>query len=124
MFGLARVVQQIKFNRIMSTLLTTDEYSALVSSVTTDSITWNPITTTGTGTSGGYIYTSPNTSPNTMQVPWISTGISPTMTVQKGGTIDIQGDDADIKMNGKSMKAWMEAVEERLNILTPNPELF
>ena len=123
MFGLARVVQQIKFNRIMSTLLTTDEYSALVSSVTTDSITWNPITTTGTGTSGGYIYTSPNTSPNTMQVPWISTGTSPTMTVQKGGTIDIQGDDADIKMNGKSMKAWMEKVEERLNILTPNPEL-
>ena len=28
-----------------------------------------------------------------------------------------------IKINGKSMKTWMEAVEERLNILTPNPEL-
>jgi flagellar motility protein MotE (MotC chaperone) len=45
------------------------------------------------------------------------------MNVQQGGGIDIQGENADIKMNGKSMKAWMEAVEERLNILTPNPEL-
>jgi hypothetical protein len=45
------------------------------------------------------------------------------MVVNQGGTIEIKGEDADIKMNGKSMKAWMEAVEERLNILTPNPEL-
>ena len=39
------------------------------------------------------------------------------------GSIEIKGKDADIKINGKSMTAWMEKVEERLNILTPNPEL-
>jgi hypothetical protein len=38
-------------------------------------------------------------------------------------SLEIQGKDADIKINGKSMTAWMEKVEERLNILTPNPEL-
>lgn len=41
----------------------------------------------------------------------------------KSGQVEIQGKDADIKINGKSMVAWMEKVEERLNILTPNAEL-
>jgi hypothetical protein len=45
------------------------------------------------------------------------------MVVNQSGSIEIKGEDADIKINGKSMKTWMEAVEERLNILTPNPEL-
>jgi hypothetical protein len=45
------------------------------------------------------------------------------MTVQQSGTIEIKGKDADIKINDKSMVTWMEKVEERLNILTPNPEL-
>lgn len=110
--------------------LTADEISNLVSSVTNDTITWGSgnhypgfgaVPTVGTGGTGtGYVYTSPNT------VPWITTttgtGLG-TLNVQQGGTIDIQGENADIKMNGKSLKAWMIAVEERLNILTPNPEL-
>ena len=62
----------------------------------------------------GYTYTTNTTS------PWIATGTS---VVGQSGSIEIKGEDADIKMNGKSMKTWMEAVEERLNILTPNPEL-
>jgi hypothetical protein len=67
----------------------------------------------------GYTYTTNTTS------PWIATGanINPAMMVSQGGSIEIKGEDADIKINGKSMKTWMEAVEERLNILTPNPEL-
>jgi len=44
-------------------------------------------------------------------------------SVQPSATISLKGDNADIDLNGKSMKAWMEKVEERLNILTPNPEL-
>lgn len=44
-------------------------------------------------------------------------------SVQPSATISLRGDNADIDLNGKSMKAWMEKVEERLNILTPNPEL-
>jgi hypothetical protein len=68
----------------------------------------------------GYTYTTTGTSTS----PWIATGSSPgTLSVEQSGTIDLRGENPDIKMNGKSMKAWMEKVEERLNILTPNPEL-
>jgi len=48
---------------------------------------------------------------------------APTQTTVKSGQVELEGKNADIKINGKSMTAWMERVEERLNILTPNPEL-
>ena len=114
--------------------LTLDEINELTTSITsgtgTDTLTWgnNSIwSTTGTVVPGygaaigggtGYTYASPNT------VPWISNGVTDNaMVVNQSGTIEIRGKDADIKINGKSMVTWMEAVEERLNILTPNPEL-
>ena len=121
--------------------LTVDELDHLTSSIGTDTITWsdsnyvaNPFgtysspVTFGPNVSGpttmlggtGYTYTTNTTS------PWISnggTGSSTTMQLNPSGTIEIKGEDADIKINGKSMVTWMEKVEERLNILTPNPEL-
>ena len=111
--------------------LTIDELNHLTSSIGTDTIDWGNTlyTTTGTsdpyygaipGGSNGYTYTTNTT--NTAS-PWIATGTNPTMVVSQSGSIDIQGQNADIKINGKSMKNWMEQVEERLNILTPNPEL-
>ena len=45
------------------------------------------------------------------------------MKVEQSGQIDIRVEKADIRINGKSMNKWMEQVEQRLNILTPNPEL-
>lgn len=108
--------------------LTADELSGLVSSVNNDTLTWSTgnwapgvsaVPTTGGGTGTGYTYTTNTTS------PWIATGtdINSAMVVNQSGTIEIKGEDADIKINGKSMKTWMEAVEERLNILTPNPDM-
>jgi hypothetical protein len=114
--------------------LTLDEINELTTTITsgtgTDTITWgnSPIwDTTGTVVPGygaaigggtGYTYTTNTTS------PWISNGVTDNaMVVNQSGTIEIRGKDADIKINGKSMVTWMEAVEERLNILTPNPEL-
>ena len=38
-------------------------------------------------------------------------------------TIQINGEDADIKVNGRSLMGAIQALEERLNILVPNPEL-
>ena len=49
--------------------------------------------------------------------------IDPSLTVKPSGSISVKGKDADIDINGKSMKAWMEKVEERLNLLCVNPEL-
>jgi hypothetical protein len=113
--------------------LTLDEINELTTSITsgigTDTITYSPIwDTTGTVVPGygaaigggtGYTYTSPNTVPS-----WIgtSTGTN-TLSVEQSGTIELRGENPDIKINGKSMVTWMEKVEERLNILTPNPEL-
>jgi len=70
-------------------------------------------TTTGTGTAGMPTWQTAN--------PYTVMGAG--TTVEQGGTIKLQGKNADIDINGKSMTAWMEKVEERLNILTPNPEL-
>ena len=41
----------------------------------------------------------------------------------KPNKVSISVENADIEINGKSMTAWMERVEQRLNILTPNTEL-
>jgi len=115
--------------------LTLDEINELTSHITsgtgTDTINWsnNAIwSTTGTvapgygaaipGVSNGYTYTTNTTG------PWISNGVTDNaMVVNQSGTIEIRGKDADIKINDKSMVSWMEKVEERLNILMPNPEL-
>ena len=110
--------------------LTLDEINELTTTITsgtgTDTINWGTSagwTTTGTtmsviGGGTGYTYTAPNT------VPWINTTTgSPTLSVGQSGTIELRGENPDIKINDKSMVAWMEKVEERLNILTPNPEL-
>ena len=117
--------------------LTISDLDYITSSMTTDTITWSSAAdciTTGTSQPNysasivgsntmlggtGYTYTTNTTS------PWITTGtgFNPDLAVNPSSTIEIKGEDADIKINGKSMKTWMEAVEERLNILTPNPEL-
>jgi hypothetical protein len=109
-------------------ILTINDLDYITSSMTTDTITWTTAAdciTTGTAQpnysasivgSNGYTYAT-----NTIS-PWISTGAN-TMIVGQSGTVQIKGEDADIKINDKSMVTWMEKVEERLNILTPNPEL-
>ena len=114
--------------------LTLDEINELTTSITsgtgTDTINWsnNAIwSTTGTVVPGygaaigggtGYTYTTTGTSNS----PWIGTGTG-TLNVQQSGTLELRGENPDIKINDKSMVTWMEKVEERLNILTPNPEL-
>jgi hypothetical protein len=113
--------------------LTLDELNqttSITSGTGTDTVTYSPIwSTTSTVVPGygaaignggtGYTYTT-----GTSSSPWIATGSSPgTLSVEQSGTIELRGENPDIKMNGKSMVAWMEKVEERLNILTPNPEL-
>ncbi len=54
---------------------------------------------------------------------WSGVGSTIGATLEQSGKISLNGKNADVDINGKSLKAWMEKVEERLNILTPNPEL-
>jgi hypothetical protein len=39
------------------------------------------------------------------------------------GRLKVEGKDADIYINGQSLSDWMSAVDRRLSILRPNPEL-
>ena len=63
----------------------------------------SPVWTTTTNNTGGYTFANQNIQPN--------------------NTVHIKGENADLLINEKSLKTWMEKVEERLNILTPNPEM-
>ena len=73
------------------------------------------------------VWTSTGTGPSGMRTTTTGTGytignpIAP--QVNQGGKVHIQGENADLVIGDKSMKDWMEKVEERLNILTPNPEM-
>ena len=104
------------------TITTTD-----MSTLTVGKISFNNNTVIGGGytignggTSANAVWTTNTAHPSVVGSQW------PANTAAKlsaSGKMELHGDGADIDINGKSMTAWMEKVEERLNILTPNPEL-
>lgn len=53
----------------------------------------------------------------------IGSGSSINSSITSRGVMELQGEDADIKINGRSLMDSIAALEERLNILVPNPEL-
>lgn len=77
---------------------------------------------------GGYTVGTP-TGINTAGHVWTTTGtgshpytINP-YTINQSGKVHITGENADLVIGEKSMRDWMERVEKRLNILTPNAKL-
>jgi hypothetical protein len=61
--------------------------------------------------------------------PWVTTTNGTggytwaNLTEPQSGRITLQGPNADIEVNGESLMTMLRRMEERLNILTPNPEL-
>ena len=51
---------------------------------------------------------------------WTST---PALTVNQSGTIDLEGKNADIRVNGESLMETLRSIQDRLNMLRPNTEL-
>ena len=45
------------------------------------------------------------------------------MSVDQSGKVELKGKNADITINGKSLKEFMEVMEQRLNWLRPNTAL-
>ena len=79
---------------------------------TSASINTSTIGITGTGT--GY-----NWANGTTGIDWsIGSNIQP-----NSGKVSIMGPNADIEVNGRSLMNAIDALEQRLNILVPNPEL-
>jgi len=83
---------------------TSDSYYGAVPTVTIGSgSNISPTVWTTNTTAGQYSFTGQN--------------------IQPSNTVHIRGEDSDLLIGDKSLKIWMAKVEERLNILTPNPEL-
>jgi hypothetical protein len=97
-----------------------------------------PPTNSGTGTviisssnaTATYTASSVTVKPNTHSNVTFTTGTgisSPWATTTTAGTnstkLNLDGADADIVINGHSLTKTLQALEERLNILVPNPEL-
>jgi hypothetical protein len=74
--------------------------------------------TTSIDTSNVMWASTPNTVWTTNTADW-SIGTSATQS----GTMELKGDNADILVNGRSLMDAIDALEQRLNILVPNPEL-
>jgi hypothetical protein len=62
----------------------------------------------------GYVYTTNNTSGS-----WVS----PTMQVNQSGKISLQGKDADVDINGVSLKETLESIQEMLGVMKMDPAL-
>jgi len=104
-----------KFTASESTAqLTATPVSSLSYDPNLNGATYNNISATATP----YVYTTSGTSGN-----WGSGYQFTAPQPEYGGKIKLHGKNADIEVNGKSLKTWMERVEERLNILTPNTQL-
>ena len=92
------------------TVYTFDNLSGGVDTITLDSSLYNTSITNASTISWNQNYTSGYGLSNTANVNINTDGIS----IKEGG---------DIKIAGKSLSAAIEAIEERLGILNPNPEL-
>lgn len=54
---------------------------------------------------------------------WSSDLSDTTTTIATRNRLNLQGTDADIVINGVSLQDTLQGIQERLNILTPNPDL-
>lgn len=125
-----------RFDTINLGDLSLDSGSMIGSEYPTDSLTITSISLADTmsgptysisGSSGTVIGAAGASYPNTVWTTGTS-GIngldwSVGSNIQPSGTIQLNGKDADIKVNGRSLMDAIDALEQRLNILVPNPEL-
>jgi hypothetical protein len=93
-----------------------------------DTITLTSPKYSNTVINGGYSFggfsatgVNTNTGPYTINSGAGISNASPWATTST--KIQLDGENADIEINGKSLARAIEALEERLNILVPNPEL-
>lgn len=83
-----------------------------------------------TVTNGGFVYsntaiTNNGVATGPLGTYTVGTGITPQPWFSNSASpkIRLDGDGADIEINGESMIGMLKRIEERLNILTPNAKL-
>lgn len=75
------------------------------------------------GSNGPYIYSN-----GTNTIDWSNISITSGSgynwaSAKPSGKLSLLGEEADIEVNGRSLMSAIAALEERLNVLVPNPEL-
>lgn len=103
------------------------------SNVSDDYIASGLDVTMASGSSNGWVIgASPASSVYTISgangtsaLDWGNISISNTYTsaINQSGLLELQGENADIVINGQSLMTMMQQIQERLNILTVNAEL-
>ena len=121
--------EQLNLDPLLNTMSSDTMYGAIPPSISISpqmpTLTISDLTTTSNitwanSTIGQPAYTiSGNTS---VSQPMWTTGTSGT-DIKPSATITLKGEDADIDINGKSLMKTLEALEDRLNMMVPNPEL-
>jgi hypothetical protein len=82
------------------------------------------ITVTGTSGSSSIFTIGVNgTSATDLWTNTSWTTAAPSVNVSKRATLDLQGEDADVVINGKSLSKTLEGIQERLGLLEMNTEL-
>lgn len=83
---------------------------------------YSVVGTNGTGSNigGGYSVAGTN---GTTSFDWANVVYTNPSSINSTGTMELRGQNADIKINGRSLMDAIDALEQRLNILVPNPEL-
>lgn len=96
-----------------------DDYITLTSD---DDVAYSNITLTNSGPytiGNGAVGSSYTWATGTSAIDWsIGSNIQPS-----SGKVSITGPNADIEVNGRSLMSAIDALEQRLNIMVPNPEL-
>lgn len=68
-----------------------------------------------------------NTMPNVYipggTVPYTFNNVNSKERPNKSAVISLAGDDADIEINGESLMSMIRGIQDRLNILTPDPDM-
>jgi len=99
------------------------------SMLSADTVTLNGISPySNTVTSGGFTlgstYLAPGYTTSATGINWNATTASitanPWATTTSGGRMELNGDNADLVINGVSL---LEVLKDRLNVMIPNPEL-
>lgn len=104
-----------------------------MSNLNDDDVIYSNITMANS-TGGPYTINSGAGSPYTINSGAVGTGYTWTTgtsavdwsinsTVDNSGKLVLKGNNADIEVNGRSLMQAIETLEQRLNIMVPNPEL-
>lgn len=92
-----------------------------IQSLTTASVTTLDLSNITTGVSLGPTFNYPNitiSNNGTTSAPWILQD-----NTKASAKITLNGEDADIEVNGESLCDMIRGIQDRLNILCPDPEM-